>query len=225
MSTLKIEIDVRTISKAEQTMSSFFDSVEKGANETAAAISRVEKSQNKATSASKNLTSSMNSLAGLFKTIKAAAIGYATVLATMEISAFARDMVSLGVELESLESSYTAITGSSAKMREEMTFLGKAAEDYGLDLKTLRDSYKEILASAKNTSLEGEGLHKLFIATSKAASVLGMSIDDTKGTLKAFSQMISKSNVQAEELIKSITYKICEFLLAPYTVMYSAKVS
>lgn len=139
-------------------------------------------------------------LNGVFKTIKAAVLGYVTVLATMKISEFISSTVSAGKEIQSLEMSLTSITGSSAKAREEMSFLQKTAYTYGLSLKDLEDSYKGLLASSIDTKIEGEKTRDLFVAVSKAAASLGMSVDDTKGTLIAFSQMLSKGNVQAEEL-------------------------
>ena len=81
-----------------------------------------------------------------------------------------------------------------------MTFLQKTADTYGLSLKDLEDSYKGLLASSIDTKIEGEKTRDLFVAVSKAAASLGMSVDDTKGTMIAFSQMLSKGNVQAEEL-------------------------
>jgi len=137
---------------------------------------------------------------GFLKTVRAAALGYATVLATMEISQFTGDIIRQGAALDALQRSYKTITGSAVESNRILGNLKKTANDLGLGLTSLEDSYKNILAASKNTSLEGREIERVFGAVTKASAVLGMSADDTTGTLRALSQMISKGNVQAEEL-------------------------
>ncbi len=134
------------------------------------------------------------------KTVKAAALGYATVLATMQISEFTVGIVKAGVALDSLERSFKAITGSSSAAQVELAFVNKTAKSLGLSLNSLEQSYKNILAASRDTKLEGRAIRDVFTAVSQASAVLGLSADDTSGTLRALSQMISKGTVQAEEL-------------------------
>ena len=83
---------------------------------------------------------------------------------------------------------------------QDLTFLRKQAEAYGLDLLSIAEGYKRISIAAEETALEGQGVEALFRAVAKAAAVLNLSGAETTGMLRAFEQMISKGTVQAEEL-------------------------
>jgi len=168
---------------------SYVDSLEK----TSKALDDVRKKE-------QQLEKQTSTMGNTFKTVRAAAIGYATVLATMELQQFVSDTVQAGIALDSLNRSYAAITGNSKAAREEISFVANTAETLGLRLDTLENSYKGVIAASKGTSLEGENARKIFLAINKAAAVLGMSADDTEGSLRALTQMISKGNIQAEEL-------------------------
>lgn len=145
-------------------------------------------------------SNSGGTLANTWKTVRAAALGYATVTALMKFPEIIKNIVDVNIQLDSLQRSFKAITGSAESARYEMEFVAETADTLGLELTDLEQSYKNILAASMNTSLEGKEVRGVFLSISKAASVLGMSADDTKGSLRALAQMISKGNVQAEEL-------------------------
>lgn len=174
---------------------------EKSLNEVSDALKKVTAQEQKA-------QASQERFAGVLKTVKAAAIGYATVLATMKLTDFVKTTITAGVELDSLQRSFKAITGNAQEAAYQMQFLRGTADELDLTYNSLEKSYKDILAASKGTALEGKGVEQVFTAISKASAVLGMTTDETQGALRALSQMISKGNVQAEELIISITYKI-----------------
>ena len=124
----------------------------------------------------------------------------AVAFATHELINFAKQIKDVGVAFDSLNRSYEAIMGSQRLADAEMQFVNETAKKLGLNLVSLEDSYKGLLAASKGTTLEGANTRDLFIAVAKASSVLGMSADDTTGSLRAFIQMISKGTVQSEEL-------------------------
>jgi len=210
--TLRIDINTSGVVKAEKVIDRSFDDINKNLlildkniqKLESAFSSSMKKNTNEVEKFSRNtqkeLKKTNTAFSGFIKTVKAAALGYATVLATMEISEFVSNTLAAGVALDSLERSFLAITGSSSEAAMELQFVNKISKDLGLSLPTLEKSYKDILAASKNTKLEGQGVRDVFLAISKASAVLGMSADDTQGSLRALSQMISKGNVQAEEL-------------------------
>jgi len=174
--------------------------LQKEAKNTETEIERLNKQLNNNVTQTKKASKEASKLSGFFKTIKAAAVGYATVLATMEIQQFVTNTIQAGVELDSLQRSFKAITGSAALAKEQMGFVSGIANDLGLELTSLEKSYKDILAASRGTALEGQNVQKVFLSINKAAAVLGMSSDDVQGSLRALSQMISKGNVQAKLL-------------------------
>ncbi len=79
-------------------------------------------------------------------------------------------------------------------------FVSKLADQLGLDLMSTAESYASLAAASKGTSLEGEKSEQIFRGISTAVAAMGLSADQAKGALRAIEQMISKGNVQAEEL-------------------------
>lgn len=223
MPTLKIEINTSGVIRAERVVDKSFENMEKASKDLSNSIKMLERSLSdlnftvpKTTNNIKRLEKDTKSLkrettalSGAFKTVKAAALGYATVLATMEVIEFSKNIVAQGVALDSLSRTYTAILGSSSAARQEMMFIKDTANSLGLELTVLESSYKDILAASQGTVLEGQGVRNIFTSISKASAVLGMSADDTQGSLRALSQMISKGNVQAIMIILAVYIVIC----------------
>ena len=105
-----------------------------------------------------------------------------------------------GKEVARLEKSFDAITGSSAASEKEFEFLRQTADRLGQNFYVLADSYKSITAASKNTAMEGQVTRDIFVGITQASATLGLTTDQTKGALNAIQQMMSKGNVQAEEL-------------------------
>ncbi|WCM42406.1 tape measure protein [Flavobacterium sp. CBA20B-1] len=83
-------------------------------------------------------------------------------------------------------------------------FLVRISEQYGLELITTTNAYKNYYASAKTAIQEGrlsfEEMQTIFEKISKSSSMLGLSVDQQEGAFLAISQMMSKGTVQSEEL-------------------------
>lgn len=116
------------------------------------------------------------------------------------IASFTRSVTNAGLEMERYERALKFAAGSQEAAEREMTFLRDTADRLGLDLRALISSYSSLSASAKGTNLQGQATRDIFLGISEAATVLGLSAEQTEGALRAIDQMISKGNVQAEEL-------------------------
>jgi len=103
-------------------------------------------------------------------------------------------------DMEGLNASMKAVAGSSEAAAREFAFVRREAERLGLPLAEATRQYLGLMAAARGTQLEGEGIRRVFSAISEAAVVLNMSNDDLAGSLNAIQQMISKGTVSAEEL-------------------------
>lgn len=132
-------------------------------------------------------------LAGAMKGLFAAATAY-------KIAEFSKGIFQLEKGIRATEKAYIQITGSEAAAAKEMEYLRQVAEKTGQNFYNLTDSYKGLMAASRDTVLEGQKTRDIFQAVTKASASLGLSSEQTQGALYALSQMISKGNVQAEEL-------------------------
>lgn len=111
-------------------------------------------------------------------------------------------------DMQRLETAMRAVSTSDADFGQSMTFLRVTADQLGLSYGSLAESYKSLKAAANGTSLEGVGTERVFTAVTKAAAALQLSSEDTKGTLNALQQMLSKGVVSAEELRQQLGERV-----------------
>lgn len=99
-----------------------------------------------------------------------------------------------------LQLSLTVISGSAKDASSDLAWLGGVSERLGLAARETAQIFMGLRAATNGTTLEGEKTRKIFESVTRAMSALGRSTDETAGALKAIEQMVSKGNVQAEEL-------------------------
>lgn len=116
------------------------------------------------------------------------------------ITGAARAAVDTTVKFDRMNAVLKTVTGSHEEAGNEMQFVREISERLGLELISTADAYGKLVASAKGTVLEGEQTRRIFESVANAASRLSLSSDQMAGALLAIQQMISKGNVQAEEL-------------------------
>lgn len=128
-------------------------------------------------------------------------IGAQTVLeAAFRLKEFAKDVLEAGMNLESLTLSFTAIFESSEAAAEQMNKVRAIGKEYGQNFYVIADGYKQMTAAAKGTNLEGKVTEQLFRGITAAGTVLGMSNERVALTIKSFTDMISKGQIQMEEV-------------------------
>ena len=133
--------------------------------------------------ASKSTSSLSNAIGGL-------AIG-ATAIAAL------KGITNAGMDMQRIMNTLQVGTGDAAKSFEFVSF---ESDRLGLSLKSTAEAYSKFSAAAKGSSLEGDAANKIFSAVATASTAMGLSADQSQGALRALEQMISKGNVQAEEL-------------------------
>jgi tape measure domain-containing protein len=143
--------------------------------------------------AARSSASSMTMLGSAAKT----ALGFMSVYTVIE---FARAVMDAGLAMDSLQRSFVAVTGSQAAAGETLRFLREESGRLGQNFYALAPEFKNVMAAARGTAMEGENVRKMFSAIAGASTALGLSADDTHGTLRALQQMMSKGKIQAEEL-------------------------
>lgn len=112
----------------------------------------------------------------------------------------ARQFVTVNVELENMERTFRAITGSTEAAAREMDYARDVADRLGLPIVAAGKAYADLSAATRGTAAEGQATRAVFESVAHAMSVAGKSSDDTQGALLALSQMASKGVVAMEEL-------------------------
>jgi tape measure domain-containing protein len=180
---IRIAVDASQTTQAAREANRAFDSIGRGAKGLERDIDRVRHSFNAGFG---RMTGAVMSLQGA---IAGLGIGY-----------MGKQIFEAGRNIDATRKAFEQITGSAKGTREEFAFLRDVADDLGQNFYALIDPYQKIAAAAKGTNLEGQQTREIFQGIVQASATLGLSADETGGALNALSQMISKGNVQAEEL-------------------------
>lgn len=166
---------------------------ESGARRASASMDKVKRS-------AKGASGEVGRLDNSFDRAKNQVRGFGGAIASVGLGLFAKQLVETRLEFERIERTLKSVTGSIEGAGRELQFVKKSADDLGLSFQGAASQYAKMSAAARGTSLEGRQMKEIFTAVSKASVVLGMNAEQTTGTFRALEQMISKGNVQAEEL-------------------------
>lgn len=111
-----------------------------------------------------------------------------------------RQALSITSDINRVNVALKASSKSAEDYAHTQEFIEVTADQLGLSFQALGESYKGIKKATENTALEGAETERIFKAVVRASAAMQLSSDDTKGSLLALQQMISKGNVSAEEL-------------------------
>jgi tape measure domain-containing protein len=121
---------------------------------------------------------------------------------------FTKKIFTTSAAFEGLRTTIDYATEGQQKSGQAFQYLINLANTYGKDLQSLAGSYSSFTASSNLAGIKLEESNKIFEAAVKASTALGKSNEDTQGILLAFSQIVSKGTVQAEELRGQIGERI-----------------
>lgn len=102
--------------------------------------------------------------------------------------------------MQGIEVALGAVTREGQTTAQTMAFLRSEANRLGFDFRTSALEYAKLAAAGNSVNLQQETIEQTFIAAQEAARVFNLSVADTEGVLKAFTQIISKGKITAEEL-------------------------
>lgn len=108
-------------------------------------------------------------------------------------------LIKVRLALDPIEGRLRAVTGSAIVTRLELRRLVDLAFDLGLDLQATAEGFSQLAAAARGTSLEGEGIRKVFEAIAKASAALRLGAEQTEGVIRALEQALTKGILRAEE--------------------------
>lgn len=90
------------------------------------------------------------------------------------------------------------------RIGKELEFIRSNADRLGQDFITVSEAYTRFAAAAVGSGATLDEVRTIYVKSSEAAAVLGLSQEDLKGTFKAFEQIFSKGKIQAEELSQQL---------------------
>ena len=151
---------------------------------------------------------SAKSLSTGFRRLQSVAAGFGVTLGLIGLVRFVKNAVNAKIAMERIQQSLIAATGSAEKAAVAYKFIDDTVIELGLDLNSSAQSFSQLAAAAKGTSLEGAQLEKVFHAVAVSGRVLNLSTDQIKGTIVALRQMIGKARVSAEELRRQLGDRI-----------------
>lgn len=104
------------------------------------------------------------------------------------------------IEMDSLRSSMLAASGSSEQAGKDFEWARYQALRLGRDLQTSIAGYQQIGTAARAAGFSVDQAREIFVGAAEASTAFGLSSSDTAGVMRAFTQIMSKGNVQAEEI-------------------------
>lgn len=116
------------------------------------------------------------------------------------IFSFGSVALDTAMQMESLEKSIIAVSGSAAEGAKNIAFVKKEARDLSIDLITAADGYKRLVGATRNTTLEGLQTEQLFSTLATTAKNRGLTTDATNRFFTGFEQIIGKNQFEREEV-------------------------
>lgn len=147
--------------------------------------------------AASKASSALDSIAGTFRNIAGIIIGSQIV---REMRDFATATVEAQIAVQNIRNALLGATGDAGSAASEFKFLVETSRELGTSLEGSGGAFARLTAAARGTKLEGEATRDIFRAVSETATTLGLNADQTKDSVRALEQMISKNVISAEEL-------------------------
>lgn len=135
--------------------------------------------------------------AGLKSTLGQVAAGFGIAEVLQRLGA---GFLSANTQLERLRLGLASIYKSSATASVQIDFLRKSANDAGVSMGAIADSFVKFAASTSSANIPIEQTNALFAAITRSAGTLGLSGDKVNHMLDALAQMAGKGVVSMEEL-------------------------
>jgi len=173
------------------------EAFKKSAKEIHRMRSSLKEMDNMMNSHRRNVGNYQSGLKGLMGTVKRLATVYLGFEAFRSAVRTTRDLT---VQTDSLRLAYSKIIPDSAKLAKTNKFLSETAENYGIDLNSLRKNYLRFTAASRSTNLSMKETQGIFNSVAKAGAVMGLEAIRMDRAFNALEQMLSKGKVSSEEL-------------------------
>lgn len=122
------------------------------------------------------------------------------VIGGLAIASLGKTIVTTTAKFQGFDNAIITASGSAVQGAANLKFLNDQVDRLGLDINAAYSGYKTFSGALMGTALEGDKANTVFRQVSEAATVMGLSGEQTEGAFLALGQMMSKGTVSAEEL-------------------------
>ncbi len=204
--TLQFSLDLRRVADGVSRMVEQFGRLETavtgGAREGQTALAKTDASTRKLSEGLQETTRSARALEGSARSLDGSTVALAAHVATAtatlrSLKGFMEQVLTTTMDLEKAQRTLQYATGDGAAA---MVWVRRTSQELGLELMSTAQAYAKLAAATRGTRLEGRETQEIFRAVASAATVMGLSAEETSGALLSITQMVSKGKVAAEEL-------------------------
>ena len=108
-------------------------------------------------------------------------------------------MIDAQMQADKVKNSLAFAMGG-AQAAQEIQYLRQVTDQLGVSFAAVAPMYGRLAAATKGTNLEGRATREIFESIAQASVVMGLGVEETEGAMRALVQMVSKGQIQAEEL-------------------------
>lgn len=150
--------------------------------------------------AARGQTTAMEKLAGGMKTAFIGG-GVAAAIITVKnaIEGVTMAMLDAQMQADKVKNSLSFAMGGP-QAAQEIQYLRQVTDQLGVSFANVAPMYGRLAAATKGTNLEGRATREIFESIAQASVVMGLGVEETEGAMRALVQMVSKGQIQAEEL-------------------------
>jgi tape measure domain-containing protein len=119
---------------------------------------------------------------------------------TIGVQRLGSEIIETTAEIQALNNAIVFASGTAQEGANNLQFIERTANDLGLSIRAAKEGFKTFSGATIGTNIQGDQTREIFESVSIAASAMGLSADNAKGTFIALGQILGKGKVQAEEL-------------------------
>lgn len=140
-----------------------------------------------------------------FGSLKRAGLQLASVYAAFEAG---RVIFNIGKDMDSMRAGLMAASDSAAEADQNFKFLKDTANKLGQDIQVGVRGFNRLAVAARGAGMSTEEAREIFSAASEASATFQLDAQRSNLVMLAFSQMMSKGKVSAEELNRQMSEQL-----------------
>jgi len=163
-------------------------------------LAKLNKAHNESAQSIKGFSSKIHEASNSVTSLSAGVSSLVASLGSMGVAYLTSEITQTGLELQRMKATLEASSTSAQDSSKQFEYLRGVADRLGVSYSSLSRPFARLMIAGREAGRTFEDITPVFEGLITASAALGLSVDDTRGVVKAFEQMMSKGKVQAEEL-------------------------